>query len=163
MLRDKNLVPLSHGHQHTLALCVRIDRAMQAGDQDFGDDDLRAWQLEMSREFECEIAPHFSVEENEIFPAAARFPELQGLVTDLLAEHKLLRAFFLRAKGLSLSSSDLESFVETLAIHIRKEERELFEGMQQVMSPEEMAKLGQALTSTRDASKTCRLRSTQPE
>jgi len=34
MLRDKNLVPLSHQHQHYLALCVRLDRAIQAGEVD---------------------------------------------------------------------------------------------------------------------------------
>ena len=29
MLRDRNLIPLSHQHQHALALCVRLDRALQ--------------------------------------------------------------------------------------------------------------------------------------
>ena len=28
MLRDNNLIPLSHQHQHALALCVQIDRAL---------------------------------------------------------------------------------------------------------------------------------------
>src|ERR1035438_5116179 len=82
MLRDKNLVPLSHGHQHTLALCVRIDRAMQAGDQD-----LNSWQAELGREFDREMAQHFSAEEQEVFPWAARFAELQDLVKDLVADH----------------------------------------------------------------------------
>ena len=34
MLRDKNLIPLSRQHQHALALCVRIERAIQAGEID---------------------------------------------------------------------------------------------------------------------------------
>ena len=153
MLRDKNLVPLSHGHQHALALCVRIDRAMQAGDHD-----LETWQRELGREFDSEIARHFLAEEQEVFPIAARFAELQGLVTDLLADHVLLRSLFSRAKTLSLSPSDLESFVESLAIHIRKEERELFEGMQRCMTPEELAELGVALAGLSNSPPACSLR-----
>ena len=67
MLRDKNLVPLSHQHQHCLALCVRLDRAIQAGDVD-----LEAWQAEIQQMFEQEIAFHFAAEEKELFPVAAQ-------------------------------------------------------------------------------------------
>ncbi len=73
MLRDKNLIPLSHQHQHCLALCVRLDRAIQAGDVD-----LEAWQAEIQQIFEQEITFHFAAEENELFPAAAR---LSGTAT----------------------------------------------------------------------------------
>ena len=31
MLRDRNLIPLSHQHQHALALCVRLDRGLKSG------------------------------------------------------------------------------------------------------------------------------------
>jgi hemerythrin-like domain-containing protein len=153
MLRDKNLVPLSHGHQHTLALCVRIDRAMQAGDQD-----LNSWQAELGREFDREMAQHFSAEEQEVFPWAARFAELQDLVKDLVADHVLLRSLFSRAKALSLSAGDLEAFVESLAVHIRKEEAELFEGLQRVMTPAELAELGAALANLSKPSSACSLR-----
>lgn len=153
MLRDRNLVPLSHGHQHTLALCVRIDRAMQAGDHD-----LEKWQRELGREFDSEIAPHFLAEEQEVFPVAAHFAELQDLVTDLLADHILLRSLFSRAKSLSLGPADLESFVESLAIHIRKEERDLFEGMQRCMTPAQLAELGAALAGLSKSSPQCSLR-----
>ncbi|MGD0180950.1 MAG: hemerythrin domain-containing protein, partial [Terriglobales bacterium] len=92
MLRDKNLVPLSRQHQHALALCVRLDRAIQAGEID-----LEAWQAEIQQQFESEIGIHFAAEEKELFPAAARFPELQSLVDELLAEHDFLRDSFARA------------------------------------------------------------------
>src|SRR4029077_17037549 len=79
MLRDKNLIPLSHQHQHCLALCVRLDRAIQAGGVD-----LEAWQSEIQQIFEQEIAFHFAAEEKEWFPVACRLPQLQPLVQDLL-------------------------------------------------------------------------------
>ena len=78
MLRDKALIPLPHQHQHCLALCVRLDRAIQAGDVD-----LEAWQAEIQQMFEQEITFHFAAEEKELFPVAARFSELQPLVQEL--------------------------------------------------------------------------------
>ena len=50
----------------------------------------------------------------------------------------------------------LQALVEKLASHIRKEERELFEGMQRLMTPEELSAVGAALQrSLTDASNAC--------
>jgi len=153
MLRDKNLIPLSHQHQHCLALCVRLDRALQAGEVD-----LEAWQTEIQQMFEQEISFHFAAEEESLFPAAARFPELQPLVQELLTGHALLRNFFSRAAARTLHIAGLQALVEKLASHIRKEERELFEGLQRLMQPEELATVGAALQQTlAEASKACML------
>jgi hemerythrin-like domain-containing protein len=153
MLRDKSLIPLSRQHQHALALCVRLDRAMQAGEID-----LEAWQAEMQQQFESEIVIHFAAEEQELFPAAARFPELQSLVDELVTEHVFLRDCFSRAAARSLDSQGLTEFGRKLAEHIRKEERQLFEGMQKVMSAEDLASLGVALDEAlKNASQACAL------
>ncbi len=160
MLRDKNLIPLSHQHQHCLALCVRLDRALQAGDVD-----LEAWQAEVQQMFEQEISFHFAAEESSLFPAAARFPELQPLVQELLTGHAMLRSFFSRAASRTLHAAGLRALVEKLASHIRKEERELFEGMQKLMSADELAVLGEALQdSLAQTSRACVLphRGTRP-
>jgi hemerythrin-like domain-containing protein len=151
MLRDKNLVPLSRQHQHALALCVRLERAIQAGEIN-----LQAWQAEIQQQFESEIGIHFAAEEKELFPAAAQFPELRPLVDELLAEHAFLRDCFSRASARSLDQRDLGNFGERLAHHIRKEERQLFEGMQKVMSSRELSTLGTALEEAlKDASEAC--------
>jgi len=151
MLRDKNLVPLSRQHQHALALCVRLDRAIQAGEVD-----VEAWQAEIAQQFEQEIGFHFAAEEKELFPAAVRFPELQPLVEELLAEHDFLRDYFSRASLRSLDLQSLGKFAEKLPQHIRKEERQLFEGMQKVMSAQELDALGTALDAAlKNASSAC--------
>jgi hemerythrin-like domain-containing protein len=151
MLRDKNLIPLSHQHQHCLALCVRLDRAIQAGGVD-----LEAWQAEIQQIFEQEIGCHFAAEEKELFPVAARYAELQPLVQELLTGHVLLRDFFSRAAARKLHVASLQALVEKLASHIRKEERELFEGMQRLMTPEELSVVGAALQhALADASHSC--------
>ena len=151
MLRDKALIPLSHQHQHCLALCVRLDRAIHAGEID-----LEAWQAEIQQIFEQEITFHFAAEEKELFPVASRFPELQPLVQELLTGHALLRNFFSRAATRTLHVAGLQALVEKLASHIRKEERELFEGMQKLMKAEDLAAVGVALQqSLTDASNAC--------
>jgi hemerythrin-like domain-containing protein len=137
MLRDKNLVPLSRQHQHALALCVRINRAALATPAE-----LNAWQAEIEQHFRQEIQYHFGAEEAHLFPAASRHPALGPLVEELLKEHAQLRHDFAQATARALDRPGLRRFVETLSTHIRKEERQLFEGMQEQMTPEELLKLG---------------------
>jgi hemerythrin-like domain-containing protein len=153
MLRDKNLIPLSHQHQHALALCVRIDRAVQAGNVD-----LKAWQAEIQQIYEAEIFIHFAAEEKELFPAATKFRELANLVQELLSEHVSLRDLFDGAAIGAMTADALTGFAKTLSTHIRKEERQLFERMQQLMSQEELSVLGRGLDKQLEAaSNSCAL------
>lgn len=153
MLRDKNLIPLSRQHQHALALCVRLDRASPVGDGG-----LAAWQAEIAQHFQTEISVHFTAEERVVFPAAQRFPELIPLVKDLFSDHAELRESFARAEARKMSPTDLPTFAEHMSAHIRKEERQLFERMQELMSPDELALLGQDLESAlKDATQACAL------
>lgn len=141
MLRDKNLIPLSHQHQHALALCVRIDRAgpIPAADVD-------TWQTEIAQTFQSEISIHFVAEEEVVFPAAMRFPELTALVDELLQEHSDLRTRFAEAVAHKMSGEGVSELARRLSAHIRKEERELFEGLQRQLNSKELDLLGQQLT-----------------
>lgn len=141
MLRDKNLIPLSHQHHHALALCVRIDRAVEAADLD-----MLAWQAEIQQIFVAEIHHHFDAEERELFPVALRFAELAPLVDELLSEHTLLRDYFALATERTMDPAKLHDFAKKLSAHIRKEERKLLESLQRLLTPEELASVGTALT-----------------
>ena len=153
MLRDQNLIPLSHQHQRALALCVRIDRA-----QPIPDADVQTWQAEISQLFEEEIKIHFAAEEAVIFPAARRFAELVPLAEELISEHASLRGWFRQAAAHRMSPETLPAFAQQLSAHIRKEERLLFEGMQQLMKPTELASLGIGLeTALKDVAHSCLL------
>jgi len=155
MLRDKSLIPLSHQHQQALALCVRIDRA-----QPIPEADLEAWQAEIDQHFEQEIKIHFSAEEQVLFPAAGQLPELVPLVEELIAEHLSLRQSFSQAEARRMSTDNLLAFARQLSSHIRKEERQLFERLQQLMTPKELADLGVQLEiALRDAAQSCILTS----
>jgi hemerythrin-like domain-containing protein len=153
MLRDRNLIPLSRQHQHALALCVRIDRAVPIADAD-----LAAWQTEIAQIFQSEIRVHFAAEELVLFPAARLFAELIPLLDELLADHAVLRESFARAETRTLSVAELSTFGQRMSAHIRKEERQLFERMQELMNPEELAVMGQHLEKAlKDAAQVCRL------
>jgi len=140
MLRDKSLIPLSRQHQHALALCVRIERALPIQPSD-----LSAWLTETEQLFRAEITIHFGAEEQVLFPAAQKFPELGPLLEELLRDHADLRHTFANAADQTLSAEGLAEFGRQLSSHIRKEERLLFERLQQLMSGEELALLGENL------------------
>jgi iron-sulfur cluster repair protein YtfE (RIC family) len=153
MLRDKNLIPLSHQHQHALALCVRIERASPIPEIN-----LPAWQEELTLLFRAEIGIHFAAEEQLVFPAAHHFEELAPLVAELLEEHTALRQDFVQAQEGALSSDELTRLSRQLSTHIRKEERQLFERMQTLLTPEQLNELGQRLEEAlRGADETCLL------
>jgi hemerythrin-like domain-containing protein len=152
MLRDPSLIPLSRQHQHALALCVVIDRALRNEILD-----LRPLQTEIDQSFTHEIKGHFLAEEQELFPVARRHPELAPLVDELLDEHRQLREHFARAAAQTMDRDELQSFAQLLSVHIRKEERQLFEALQKLLSREEMETLGKALERTEQLRASCRL------
>ena len=153
MLRDKSLIPLSHQHQHALGLCVRIERASP-----IPQNDVPAWQAEITHLVQTEIGAHFAAEEQIVFPAAEKFEELRALVKQLISEHTDLRSMFANAQEGGLSSSDVLVLAQSLSTHIRKEERQLFERMQQLLNNEELGILGSKLQSAlKDAEESCLL------
>ena len=151
MLRNRNLIPLSHQHRRALVLCVRIDRASPVGDAD-----LAAWQAEIAQHFQSEMRIHFSAEEGVLFPAARRFPALVPLVEELLLDHFMLRESFAKAEAHAMSAADVSAFAEHMSAHIRKEERQLFERLQELMTQEQLALLGKDLEEAlKDAAQIC--------
>jgi len=151
MLRDKNLIPLSHQHQHALALCVRIERASPIAGAD-----VAAWQAEIAQLFQGEIQVHFAAEEQVLFPAARGFAELIPLVEELLSDHEWLRGQFARATTETMTAAEVRVLAERLSAHIRKEERQLFQRLQEQMNVEEMASTGRKLDEAlKDSQQTC--------
>ena len=151
MLRDKNLIPLSHQHQHALALCVRIERASPIAEAD-----LASWQAEIAQLFQHEIRFHFAAEEGVLFPAARAFEELVPLVEELLSDHEWLRLQFARAITETMTPEEVRALAQRLSAHIRKEERQLVQNLQERMSVEEMTSTGQKLDEAlKDSQQAC--------
>jgi len=138
MLRNKNLIPLSHQHQHALAFCVRVDRALANP----AAMETAALQQEITRLYETDLASHFQAEEQFLFPMAEQVDDLASLVDELRIEHGLIRHGVKRAEARDLTVSDIQVFAASLSAHIRKEERQLFEAIQQQVSAEELDRVG---------------------
>jgi hemerythrin-like domain-containing protein len=130
MKRDKVLVPLSHQHQHALALCVRLRRG------EAGVEDVRA-------AFAGEIAAHFRAEEQVLFPVARQHNVEAALVDELLAEHREMER-----RVAELTPAGLADFAQLLDEHIRKEERRLFEAMQEQLPAGVLAELAARIDSS---------------
>ena len=142
VLRDRNLVPLSHQHQHALALCVRIERGLGSEKPE-----PQHWQQEIAQLFESEIRYHFEAEEKVLFPFAECAPHLRNLVDELRVEHGSLRHYAAGAAAGGLSVPEIQLIAASLAAHVRKEERQLFEGMQEFFPAEELTRVGVELDS----------------
>ncbi|MGZ4789213.1 MAG: hemerythrin domain-containing protein [Terriglobales bacterium] len=162
MLRDSNLVPLSHQHQHALALCVRIGKAFA---EVHDTPDVHYWEAEIVQLYDQEISFHFAAEEKFLFPAAQECDELQQIVDELRIEHTLLRRNVERARLCQFTVTDLQVFTATLSEHVRKEERQLFEDMQRLLSRECLQQLGSAIdkffAESRMPGATCAIRASE--
>jgi hemerythrin-like domain-containing protein len=147
MQRDPALISLSHQHQHALALCVRIARSLPppGEQQGFSTAGLDNFQAEIDHLFESEIRYHLQAEEQLLFPAANAILAIRPLVQELTQEHVRLRKFSARAAARELKEPELLEFSGLLASHVRKEERQLFETMQNALSQNALRDLGHRL------------------
>jgi hemerythrin-like domain-containing protein len=147
MWRDPSLHPLSHQHQHGLALCVLIDRGLKADRSEQKADDLAG---KVAAAWEVELKGHFEVEEKVLFPAVE--PKLSSgtIVQELVAQHRKLEALIGSIAGAG-GPGRVELLIEfgrLLSQHIRTEERQLFEEIQGRLSETEMASLGKHIAET---------------
>ncbi len=139
MRRDASLVPLSHQHHNGLALCVLTDREL-AGDA--GAANLARLVRRLIDRYEVELTNHFSVEEEILFPACPR--GLASLVDRLTGEHREIERLIERLRA-SPSAGAVTEFTALLRRHIRCEENELFERLQELLDSETLAQLGRKI------------------
>lgn len=130
---------MSRQHHHALALCVLISRNLADAAPD-----AEALSCRAVREFESEIRTHFALEEQILFPAVAAELGPMPLIDRLLGEHRRLEQLAAEIAA-SRSPSALAAFASLLRSHVRVEENELFEQIQDRLSQETLARLGGAL------------------
>jgi hemerythrin-like domain-containing protein len=152
MLRHPSLIPLSHQHQHGLALCVKIERGLRDDRSPARTQDLAR---QVSDAYEIELRNHFDVEESILFPAIREHLGATPLVEALEGEHRKLEALIeaVRTADDAARPEALLAFSAALTAHIRSEERELFEDIQKRLSRETMSELGRAID--RDLVRVC--------
>jgi len=133
MLRDPSLVPLSHQHQHGLALVVMLTRSLDA---DSSQEAVAEAARRIVDRYEVELVNHFDVEERILFPSYDR-----ELTRELIGEHREMerQVAVLRTEP---TPERVRDFLELLRGHIRREENELFAQIQQSLPRQTLDDLG---------------------
>ncbi|MCC7175993.1 MAG: hemerythrin domain-containing protein [Bryobacterales bacterium] len=126
MLRDPALAPLSRQHHNGLALCVLTERSLKG---EASPETVARLAAQAAGRWDLEIANHFAIEEDVVFPAVVREFGPQALIDELLAEHHQLERFVEQLRA-APDAAFLREFIELLRKHIRREENELFEDVQ---------------------------------
>ena len=145
MLRDPSLIPLSHQHHNGLALCVMTRRSLAA-------DDTPAHVAKLAQRavdrYELELANHFEIEEQVLFPACGAMPLFAQLVSELIAllvaEHRMIERQIAQLRT-APTGALLEEFCALLSRHIRREESELFEQIQRTLPREVLDRAGKEI------------------
>ena len=138
MKRSEALIPLSHDHQHGLAVALDLTRATAETAPDAAKAFVAFWREEGQR--------HFREEEDLLLPALARHvPADHAAVVRVLTDHVEIRR---RAADVEAGDAELErlhELGERLRDHIRHEERVLFPLAEEALPAAELDRLGRSL------------------
>ena len=127
--RKEALKPLSRDHHHGLLLCWKIRQGIKLNVEPERIKKYLDW-FWMSY-----LKPHFEIEEQYVFPILGIENEL---VKQALAEHRRLKRLFENEDDLSKTNSLIEKELE---MHIRFEERVLFNAIQSLASSEQLIQI----------------------
>ena len=138
MKRIEQLQQLSKEHHHAL---VTASRCKASSNRDSDEQCANFWMKTLAFA-KKDLTPHFKIEEEILLPVLERIGEKE-LELQLLSEHQKLNAL--------LNDQEhpprvlLKHFGELLSSHVRFEERELFEVLQQHLLPAELEQLSNAI------------------
>ncbi|MCK6605213.1 MAG: hemerythrin domain-containing protein [Ignavibacteriaceae bacterium] len=135
--RHTNLAPLSRDHMKGLFLS-RYAQKNAPPYKNFPVDTPSKTAIIIDG-FVNELLPHFRREEDILLPFIKEFaPGLVELADEIFAGHKLLEVLAEKMKSDPGSADLLDEFGRVLEGHIRKEERILFEKLQEEAGEEKM-------------------------
>jgi len=137
--RSAALAALSRDHHQALVVAQQLRRVDAGGRAQARMRFLSFWTEHGER--------HFRLEEEILLPGYARYGDARHpLVQRVLVDHVAIRV---RAGGLAadpdVDVEALRELGERLAAHVRLEERELFPMIEEVMPPDELRALAEAL------------------
>lgn len=141
MLRDPNLIPLSHQHHNGLAMCVLTRRSLR---RDASPANVARLARQAVDRYDLELLNHFEIEEQLLFPALenalGQIPQIAGLI----AEHREIEALIAQLRC-APAVDLLERLCGLLPEHIRREENDLFQMAQSRLPEPTLRELGAAI------------------
>lgn len=143
--RHEAIAPLSRQHQKGLLLAQLLKKDTP---EYKGLPSTVEGKIEYAREaWGHDLKPHFELEEQVLFPVArAASPELKAMIGELLEQHREIKA---RIAALSVNNAEaqMDELGRLLEKHIRKEEREVFNKIQEALSEKQLQEIAHLLES----------------
>jgi hemerythrin-like domain-containing protein len=141
MLRDPNLIPLSHQHHNALAMCVLTRRSLL---EDASPANVAQLARRAIDRYELELVNHFEIEEQILFPAIEDALGKLSLIASLTAQHREVEEIVAQLRS-APTAALLERLCGLLAEHIRREENDLFQVAQSRLPEPILRELGAAI------------------
>ena len=140
MKRQKSLIALSQDHHHGLLLAMLIKK--DAPKYNGLPDDTEGKVKYTINAWEKELKQHFKNEEEILFPFVAnRNEDLDIMIDEILIEHEEIEYKVNQLRDTKEPEEILNDLGYLLEHHIRKEEREVFELIQNEFTDDELKEL----------------------
>ena len=134
MNRHRSLAPLSRDHQPVLQLAEGLKSDGPATLRSGLPESAEARAAHVLNFYEEAMRPHFAAEEKVLLPAVrGRDKALDGIIEKVLRDHAEIRSLLDRLRSGIDTEATFDSLGRALERHVRLEERELFERIQQVV------------------------------
>lgn len=155
MKRHPALIPLSRDHQKGLMLAQLLKKNAPEY-KGLPTDPIG--KMNYAKElYKNELDRHFREEEEFVFPYLKdRSKYIDELVSEILSEHKILKSSILSLDDDDSLMDNMDKIGHLLESHIRKEERDLFERIPQVLKEEELEIIIQKFDQSRPSSNSCK-------
>lgn len=144
MKRHPSLIPLSRFHRSVLFLalvCKKNAPPVKGYPED--DEGKRDYALTF---YSTRIRQHMDLEEQKLFPTVATVnDELKALTEELSAEHNSLVQLFTELQSTEDLSEALDRLGKLLESHVRKEERQFFQLIQESLDEQALEGLAKHL------------------
>ena len=134
ILRHSTLQPLSRQHHQGLLVSLLLEKGLKknASLKEMRDFIIQFW--------EEELRSHFEKEDLLFLPLAYKYPQLIDALTQLKKEHQEIRLIIQKLNNEARADQfdTIASFANSLEKHIRFEERQLFNAIQEVLPEDEL-------------------------
>jgi hemerythrin-like domain-containing protein len=149
MKRHPALHALSHDHHQGLILAQQLKKgAPQYKGMPSTLEDKKEYTLSF---YKTELVKHFQDEENILFPAVKnKIVELDTMIGKIISEHRKMESLVKDLEKTSQLEKVLDELGHLLEKHIRKEERELFVEIENVLSDEELKSISDSISKSRN-------------
>lgn len=139
MKRHEGLVPLSREHQKGLLLAqvLKKDAPPYRGMPT----DIPGKKELLKDSYNNDLKPHFQKEEEILFPEVKNLnEEIANLINELTEDHRKIERLVDEIAETGHPKDKMDELGNLLDEHIRKEERSLFEKLQEIMPESELIK-----------------------